>query len=534
MPLRSPKQELEEISRAELRKTMSKWVVNSLDNDYGFDFEVRFTDDRGEFQEVSSESFYIQLKASETFTEQPFEDLKIDHLKLFITQRIPVVLIKYYRDVQKFYWVVIQSYYLDNLREDMNKWEKQGTKRILITHELNDLETFKRHLKADQKRITKFMAFFLPIGDGIKVEVNNFAEVDAHRERAVKEYKFLDLKKADKLDRMGNIEESRAILENLINTPEDDIEKVKAIIGLIWSQNFIDTEEYKTILNYSKLGITLSKKLNLDGFQNYIVILKNQALLNKLYSDYFSSSMFKRMSEKTYGNEYSFLYINDLINISKVIEPIVRETNTALEKLAQVDMYLFQGSLPIILQIISSKIYFLVALDNDFLSDGIKRPELIKLCLSICERSKDNDILKMMYRSISTYYHNILENEKAISYMEKCIAIGKLNRDTVFVNWNSKLLENMKKKPNPYKIPEIKPYNNTTLKEIQTTVRELITHRYDPEGEDDHNKSIKMAIDDLDTTYIFKSCIHVHMVYYSTSTIGRMLFLESMGQKVIW
>ena len=71
-----------------------------------------------------------------------------------------------------------------------------------------------------------------------------------------------------------------------IESPEDDIEKIKAIIGLKCRLNFVDREEYQLLLKISDQGITLSKKLNYEGFENYLIILKNleRAVSNCLIS----------------------------------------------------------------------------------------------------------------------------------------------------------------------------------------------------------------------------------------------------------
>ncbi|MFX0095676.1 MAG: DUF4365 domain-containing protein, partial [Candidatus Hodarchaeota archaeon] len=148
MPIRrSSSQELEALSRAKLKEILSGWIVNDLSSDFGFDFDVRLTEEETEnTQVVSPESFYVQLKSSHIIDGHPYEDLKVEHLKLYFSQRIPVVLIKYFEEEDKFYWEIIQEYVLDILNNEEEEWRNQQTKRIILKNELTDLNQLKAQL----------------------------------------------------------------------------------------------------------------------------------------------------------------------------------------------------------------------------------------------------------------------------------------------------------------------------------------------------------------------------------------------------
>jgi len=133
--------ELERYSRGRLRMTLSEWVVNSLDEDYAFDFEVRPTEgfeadtrDRHGDQVLPS-PFYIQLKASEGFgdSESVWHDFATDFLVEDCLQAsIPVVLVVCDRSREELYWTVIQRYCWDVLDTDHEGWREQDTKRIHV------------------------------------------------------------------------------------------------------------------------------------------------------------------------------------------------------------------------------------------------------------------------------------------------------------------------------------------------------------------------------------------------------------------
>lgn len=134
--------ELERYSRGRLRMTLSKWVVNSLDEDYAFDFEVRPTegfaaengDEHGDM--VLPSPFYIQLKASEEFdgSESVWHDFDVEYLVEDCLQAsIPVVLVVCDRSREELYWRVLQNYCWDVLDESREGWrEGDGQVRVRI------------------------------------------------------------------------------------------------------------------------------------------------------------------------------------------------------------------------------------------------------------------------------------------------------------------------------------------------------------------------------------------------------------------
>ena len=94
---RKIQQKSEDESKGVFLTLFKDWIVNPLDNDFGFDFDVRLTSPIDEkTQEVSEISFYVQNKSSiNTKIDKAIEDLNVDDWILYLGQRIHVLIVKY-------------------------------------------------------------------------------------------------------------------------------------------------------------------------------------------------------------------------------------------------------------------------------------------------------------------------------------------------------------------------------------------------------------------------------------------------------
>lgn len=128
--------ELERYSRGMLQARLSEWVVNSLEEeDYAFDFEVRPTGSFVDHREVRQSPFFVQLKASDRFSDEETVSLDVETSYLLddcLGASIPVVLVLYDRDRDEFSWCVLQSYCWDVLDRTQEGWRDQSTVRVTV------------------------------------------------------------------------------------------------------------------------------------------------------------------------------------------------------------------------------------------------------------------------------------------------------------------------------------------------------------------------------------------------------------------
>jgi hypothetical protein len=181
---RTIQQKSEDESKGVLLTLLKEWIVNPLENDFGFDFEVRLTNPTvGEMQEVSEISFYIQNKSSiKSHKEKAIEQLDTDDWELFLGQRIPVLIVKYDIPNQEFYWEIAQDYLWDTIEKEDPNWRRQKSKSVKLTKKIKDLNEIKDAVLTSQARITRYHLLSLGIGEGIKIDRKDLSTLEKFRE----------------------------------------------------------------------------------------------------------------------------------------------------------------------------------------------------------------------------------------------------------------------------------------------------------------------------------------------------------------
>ena len=213
MPERTEEQILEEESSSQLRLALSRYVVNSQDNDFGIDFDVALTEEGEERQEVEADHFFVQLKSSQSYEKENevHWDLGTDHINQYVNLPAPVVLVLYSAETEKLYWEIIQEYVWDNLEHSTPAWARQGTCRINISRDktLENLGEFERALDRAQLRTTRQRSQKLNIGEGLAFTPDDFRDLETQIETSRDNYKGHLLLKTRTLLKRGHEEEAK-------------------------------------------------------------------------------------------------------------------------------------------------------------------------------------------------------------------------------------------------------------------------------------------------------------------------------------
>lgn len=521
-----------------MESLLSQWIVNPLKNDFGFDYEVRITDSgKEESQEVTEFSFYIQCKSTIHSSEKEVvEDLNIDDWELYLSQRIPVLLIKYDIPNKIFYWEIVQDYVWDILEKKNLGWRNKNYIRIKLFKKIEDMNVLKETIIKSQKRITRYQVLNLDIGEGIKVDKDDLKELETHSEKYLAEFKNLSLERAYIEAQKGNKEESVKQFLNVYNSPKDDEIKIQALVGVVSQLNVIDPEENNQIVNLSDEGIELSKKMNLLHFENYLIILKNRAINFTLIEKMSQILIILLIPSRKKDSLFSFFYNNELTNLLKSRNVIINKINKAFLWLFEnKHIFYYIDSLSKILEMISFQITNLAFQNKKIIKEEKYRSVFISKCEYISKNITNSYLKKEMLRNLSNYYYWTCKYDKALKSINEAIKIAENENDLKFIKASNEFIKMMNKSPNPYEIQK-----NVNIEEINVTMyqemfKDLIKYQgIDVNAKDKTSKLIKIALNDIDPSGYFKYCQFLHISYLNTSSLGECIGLPSMGLKLIW
>lgn len=274
--------ELERYSRGRLRMTLSQWVVNSLDEDYAFDFEVRPTeriatsnrDQHGDM--VLPSPFYVQLKASRGFDDPAsvWVDLETEYLVDDCLQAsVPVVLVICDRRREALYWCVLQRYCWDVLDANHAGWRDQTTVRVRIDREplaesirlweLRGAVRDAEHRIATRQRVAAARRGTLHHPS--RMHVASLADVRAYKRDLVEEGVALAL--------AGRFERARSKLLEVCQMAEAGRPTVAAYRYLLELREIDDPAVAFTKIRFAREGAQLATQYDdtalLDGFQEH-------------------------------------------------------------------------------------------------------------------------------------------------------------------------------------------------------------------------------------------------------------------------
>lgn len=542
---RSSNQQLEQASRGELLSRLADFVVNPLDNDFGLDFQVTLTEQaEGDYQQVSSINFYIQLKASETFNgEMARLDLETDDLELYLKTSQPVVLAFYDDTADTFYWTVAQDYIWDTLEGENPGWRGQDHNRVKISkgNTFADMNAVRETVIASQKRIIRRQNMGLGIGEGIHFSSIDLSELDQEIESSLLSFKGHSLIKSQELLQQGETEAARETLVEVYTAPEKDEGKLKALIALAHTYSPVETEEALQIIALSEEAINLAQELKMEGLEYYTAISKHQAALFILLQKTTEILIPLTVHEGDSDPVFSYFFNERLAELLEEKVRIFGEINDILNDLIEGDhLYEYIVSLPVILDYISYQIMQLTSLkimDRDQMEEQDIDHPLVEQCEQILDIVDDPEIQMLLGKSLGKYYHFTIEPEKAESRFKTAIEGAERLGDQKTVDVLNDLLEDTVERPYPYgtEVDE-EDVENMTLTEYQELAKDMMELQgIDLERADDRTtEAIRLGVKDIDQTEYFRHCEHLRIRQRSVSPVGQWVGLNTLGPKTVW
>lgn len=529
--------------KAKLESLLSQWIVNELTDDYGFDYEVRITEELdSKDREVSPISFYIQLKSTGNEEEERFEDFSISDLILFQTQSIPVVFFRYYDGTEKIYWEIFQDYIFNELEIKNPSWMEQKYCRIYGKRELDSLTELKDRVILIQKQIYRRALLSLSAGEGLNFSREKLEELVKHKERNLEEIAEISLFEALIHQKDGNLEKARSVIHEIYSSQIEDERKIKAIIYLLDTLDTTQEQNMNKSLELINEGKDIASKIDKPDYFNYLLIREHEFYTYNLVKQYSQIRLGLLIQKQTQKDFFSFFFNEELRKI--VNDLLISETkiSESLTYLINNNIILYFIALSTILKILTVKVMFFSAFDKEILTTEKKLRERFLALVDFILKLNINDEIKMgILANLSHYYYQTKQPKKALSTLEHLTSIATKTSDRYFQEFSSKFTDRIQKEPDPYdaklkqSIFPDKPKNKFTSKEFSDIIRKSIEMQgVNLESNDDLTQNIKIAIEDLDRTSYYLYCEHLHIEQISTSPLGESIGLESLGSKIIW
>lgn len=144
-----------------LETRLTHHVVNSYDEqDYGIDYDVRFTEPKQDKNLATPHMCYLQLKSSKELDtlkteDKVYHDLKTKYLQDYLSLITPVALVLYDHSREEHYWKFLHSFVWDILKEWTPEWREQKKNRVHIprSQTLDNIDEFRNAAISEQTRI---------------------------------------------------------------------------------------------------------------------------------------------------------------------------------------------------------------------------------------------------------------------------------------------------------------------------------------------------------------------------------------------
>lgn len=531
---RTEQQKEGEDAKLELQKVLNRFCnVNALTPDFGFDLNAHLMKEVGSGKDaMSDQSFYVQSKSViDSEDGQIYEDLTISEWEQFGSQKIPVVVFKYDKKNNEFYWEIAQDYVSDVLNRDDPNWRRQTQKRLNFSKKLDNPELFKQTIIEAQKRIIRKGYLGLGALEGLNVEGDDLSELKAHKEHELLGAKAKSLALFSQLSKQGKDDEARKELQDAYSTPGEDVGRVKVIIAWVGDYNFAIHEENLKARKLAEEGIALASKLKLVDSENYLKIQKCEAELLELNHQIARLYISKDIAKATGGDYLSYLYDEEQAKLWSEQKRITEQINNAMkELLVNKHIYTYNAALLMVLRAVAFQIGYLAIHNKKIIEEETTRAPLISQCEFILQHLSDLDMKKLLSKELANYYYQTLQTTKAFEYIDKAIAYAKEDKDAAAVAGYTQIRDIIKARPDPYAHPISKPIDEMSIEEYKEMTRKLIEMQ-NPEMPP---HLLDAAVTDMDPRECFRYCSNLRIKYLANNMVAQMTGAASLGNKILW
>ncbi len=309
---------------------------------------------------------------------------------------------------------------------------------------------------------------------------------------------------------------------------------LKALLGLITSNNFLDIDNIPVLLNLSKEGQILAEKLGIGIYQDIFTFFLNLFIyINIAYEQTPIRGMRTEMNRhRIHVDEFvKFMWESQDSILTKSLHERFQSILNILNKLLnQKNIYEFIY-LHLALILVGNFVNYtsLSYIDKSILINSLEpQKPLIENIFKVAELMNDKDLLLYAYICIGGFYE-ILEAEKAQEYYTKGLELAKEINHKFCIKKFEYLLEDTGGTPQRITIEEMK---NFPIGESMQYIREFYFRDIDTIPDENHGEAKKIALKDVDPTEVLKYCKFL-AVDYRPSPLGQVYGLYSLGSKFL-
>lgn len=547
MTKRDRAQQLDKQGEAYVEGVLSEFIVNRVDNDFGIDFDVTLTssEDDGDLQEVTGSHFFIQLKSSQQFGDgdSVYWDLDTEKLKLYLEKPVPVLIVIYDHTVEEAYWLVVQEFIWDDLRQHNPDWRSQGTVRIRIdrSQTLDDTDRIETAVNRVYNRIVRTESRSLNIGEGIAFTPDDFDELDEQIETDRLSYKGHLLQKTRELLKRGEESEAKQALDQVLQDGEDDRATLSALFMEMYLRNPADVDEAMEIVEIADEAIDLAMEIGQENdalLANVHYCVGGLFILMDKHRELIVADRVKGLvGPGIPGSEYlRNQFQNELLSTElRTIETL----NSALSELRDNDAYYrYSIALSPVIDYLATRTMW-SHMGAEATPDPDDEPHhIVQQASQLVDFIEDPEAVFGLKKSIALYYYYTLKTDLALEFLTEARDIAiELDDHPLAANTNE-LIERFETVPNPYDPDVNEDDEDVDREEAAQSILSLHGFDIDPnepvtQDDDSTEAVLKYGVRDSNPEPVHRHCEHIRMAY-EPSPFGEELGMVSVGEKILW
>lgn len=529
------------------------WVARKQDPDYGIDYEIQIFHKR----KSTGIWFRIQLKGTEKYREtedsilMPF---KTDTIRYYLNKvPFPVFLVVVLTQREEIYWLFLQKYINEVLKNENPDWNQRKSVTIKIPkkNRLDNNNAAEVESEARKGMVyTHILQFGTPhwsVPFTVSGAIDDISKFEAKRRKHFAEQNEMDLQLAMRYYETENRKKSHRLIADVYERTKGESdhteEHLRSVEGLLFFYSVVDEQQNFKIFKLSDYGRRIAEKAKDKRFTYFFRGSMLEAVFYKLAKRIQNNRLLQKAvgEQRTALGTESFLKLFELEEYRNLMQISVEYSENIGDAFRDEE---YSVSLNLLIRLIVISIFRY----GHLVSERTKRelePMLkntwvlidnsLKLAEALSRYDMKCEILKN--KAILLHHENRDEYKTVLKSLRGFASEHKLN---YYVELADKLLREFEKfgrfPEGPNDIAKRLPNEEISDKEIDEMHRRLAEAAgIDLEKDEDKIANIvRIGLKDRNPERVLKNCSHLEIAVGSYGVPGEMLGLPSAGSKFLF